>query len=155
VGVAETERSQSRRLRITTDMKKVLALALALVVSAGCNKQEGYSHSPKQFTEQDRRAIARVQRMALGKPDLLTSIAAEYTDEESPEIGPCDYEVHKIIRRDLNKIQGEYLEEIHVICVTSTKESGLLQFVWVFDTGLERIKGFTFGFDPSEFDLDE
>jgi hypothetical protein len=135
-------------------MKKVLALALALVVSAGCNRQRGYSHSPKQFTELDRRAIARVQGMALGKTELLNSIAAEYTDEKSPELTPCEYEVHKIIRRDLNQIQGEYLEEIQVICVTWTKEPDLFQFVWVFDTGLERIKGFRFGY-PSEPDPDE
>ncbi|MGA7318885.1 MAG: hypothetical protein WBW98_00125, partial [Candidatus Sulfotelmatobacter sp.] len=71
--------------------------------------------------------------MPLGRAEVLQSIAAEYTDEESPELQPCgdeDYEVRKVVRRDL-RIQGEYLEEIHVICRTATKDSSLLFFEWV------------------------
>jgi hypothetical protein len=123
----------------------------------GCNKQHSYSHSPKDFTDLDKKAIARVQRMVLGKTEVLNSIAAEYTDEESPELEPCgntDYEVSKVIRRDLKEIQGDYPEEIHVVCTTATKESSLLRFEWVFDSDLERITAFKFGFDPSDFDLD-
>ena len=55
---------------------------------------------------------------------------------------------------DLRKIQGEYLEEIHVICRTATKDSSLLFFQRFFHPDLERIREFNFGIDPSEFDLD-
>jgi hypothetical protein len=140
-------------------MKRVLPLILVILGLVACDRQgDGYLHSSKEFTELDKKAVARVRGIALGKPELLNSIAAEYTDEELPELDPCgytDYEVHKVTRRDLNKIQGHYPEEIQVFCTTSTKESGLLRFEWVFDTNLERIREFKFGFDPSEFEPDE
>jgi hypothetical protein len=94
----------------------------------------------------------------VGRSDVLQSLAAEYTDEESPELHPCsedDYEVRKIIRRDLRRVQGTYPEEIQVICRTATKDSSLLFFEWVFDADLERIREFKFGIDPSEFDLND
>jgi hypothetical protein len=99
-------------------------------------------------------AIARVERMPLGNTELLNSIADEYSDEESPELAPCDYEVRKIIRRDRSEIQGTYPEEIHVICRTSTNDFEF-RFEWVFDPHLERISEFKFGFDPSEFGPDD
>jgi len=133
-------------------MRRALPLVLVLIGSLACDSQKGYVHSPKQFTELDRKAVSRVQQMPLGKMELLNSIAAEYADEGSPELAPCDYEVSRIIRRDRHQIEGKYPEEIEVICTTSTKESGLLRFVWVFDPHLERISEFKFGFDPSEFD---
>ena len=107
---------------------RVLPLVLVIVGLVACDRPSGYSHSSKEFNELDKKAVARVQGMVLGKTELLNSIAAEYTDEESPELNPCrytDYEVSEVIRRDLNKIQGKYPSEIHVICKTSTKESGL------------------------------
>jgi hypothetical protein len=134
---------------------KSLPLALSLVFLIGCNTQEGYDHSRKDFTAFDERAIERVQQMALGRLELLSSTAAEYTDEESPEVHPCDYRVRKIIRRDWNQIEGKYPEEIEVVCTTVTDDSKLLRFSWTFDTHLERIREFKFGFDPSEFEPDE
>jgi hypothetical protein len=139
-------------------MRRTAFLVSVLLLASGCNKQRDYWHKPKEFTQLDRRAIRRVKEMPLGRAEVLQSIAAEYTDEESPELQPCgdeDYEVRKVVRRDLRKIQGEYLEEIHVICRTATKDSSLLFFERVFDPDLERIREFNFGIDPSEFDLDD
>jgi len=114
-------------------MKKLLPLLLTLSLFTSCNTQRGYSHSPKEFNSLDRKAVARVRSLFLARPEVLNSIAAEYLDEDKPELHPCmpdDYEVSKVIRRDLKEIQGEYLEEIHVICRTSTAESNTLQFEW-------------------------
>src|SRR5580700_136947 len=130
-------------------MRKALPFLMVLTSLLACDRQIGYIHSPKDFTSLDRKAIARVQQMPLGRIELLNSIAADYTDEEAPTLDACDYEVEKIVRRE---IEGKYPEEIEVICTTSSKESRLLRFVWVFDPQLERISEFRFGFDPSEFD---
>ena len=138
-------------------MRHTAWLLSVLLIASGCNRQQDYWHKPKEFTQLDRRAISRVKEMPLSRSDVLQSIAAEYTDEGSPQLQPCgneDYEVRKVIRRDLRKVQGTYREEIRVICRTATKDSSLLFFEWVFDINLERIQEFRFGIDPSEFDPD-
>lgn len=101
-----------------------------------------------------------MQQIVLGTPEVLNSIATEYSDEENPVLEPCrynDYKVSKVIRSDLHEIQGDYPEEIHVECITSTitGDTSALRFEWVFDSDLERIKAFNFGLDPSEFDGDD
>ena len=143
--------------RQLTTMKKLLPLLLAVSLLTSCNTQTGYTHAPEEFNAFDRRAVARVRSLFLAKPEVLNSIAAEYLDEDKPELHPCrpdDYEVSKVIRRDLKEIQGEYLEEIHVICRTSTAQSDTLQFEWVFDGDLSRLSEFKFGFEPDLDDLE-
>ena len=139
-------------------------LALVVLAAVGCNRQQGYHHRPKEFSEIDKHAIQRVQEMPLGQMPVMQSIASEYTDEERHELEPCsyeDYEVAKVIRRDLKEIQGRYLEQLHVICSTGTGESSF-RFDWVFDMGesesyeyLGPIREFNFGLDPSEIDKAE
>jgi uncharacterized lipoprotein NlpE involved in copper resistance len=121
---------------------KIVLLLLVCFTLLGCNRQRGYHHSGEQFNSLDRKAIERVRNMVLGKPEVLNSIAQEYIDEESPRLEPCDYEVNKIVRTDLNEVDGKYPEEIQVICTTSSKNSPNLQFEWVFDIHLERISEF-------------
>jgi hypothetical protein len=135
-------------------LRRVLVIALfsLLAFCTACNRQTGYLHGPKDFNTLDKKAVARVQNMPLGKSEVLNSIGSEYIDEESVLLDPCDYEVAKVIRRDLGKIAGDYPEEIHVICRTSFKDGPELQFRWVFDSDLSRIEGFKFGIDPSEYD---
>jgi len=125
---------------------------MVLTSLLACNRQHGYVHSAKEFTALDRKAIARVRRMPLGRIELLNSIANEYTDEASPNLGPCEYQVSKVVKSDRRKSEGEYPEEVEVICTASSSGSVLLRFVWVFDMHLERVSEFKFGFDPIEFD---
>jgi len=64
----------------TSKWRTALPLVLALSCLAACDTQSGYVHSSHEFTELDKRAVARVQGIALGQSELLNSIAAEYTD---------------------------------------------------------------------------
>jgi len=122
-------------------------MALVFLVGAlpGCNRQSGYFHSTRMFTETDRTAVTRVQASALGKPDILQSIVAEYLNENSPKVAPCSYKVSKIVRRDLKQTGGVYAEELHVICLTSASELPF-RFEWVLDQN-QHLSEFRFGYN--------
>ena len=112
---------------------------------AGCNHETGYFHSTKMFTDADRNAVSLVQGSALGKPDILKSIVAEYLHEDSPALAPCSYKVSKIVRRDLKQPDGAYPEELHVICLTSASERPF-RFEWVLDQN-QQLSEFKFGYN--------
>ncbi len=127
-----------------------MVLVLLLGTLAGCNRQTGYFHSTRMFTEDDRKAVIRVQGSSLGKPDVLKAIVAEYLNEESPAVAPCSYKVSKVVRRDLNQTDGVYAEELHVICLTSASDLPF-RFEWVLDQN-QHLSEFKFGYDPVEAD---
>ncbi len=125
-------------------------LVVLLIILAGCNQQTGYFHSTRMFTEADRNAVIRVQGSALGKPDILKSIVAEYLNEDSPVVAPCSYKVSKVVRRDLKPTGGVYAEELHVICLTSASDLPF-RFEWVLDQN-QHLSEFKSGYDPVEPD---
>jgi hypothetical protein len=131
-------------------MKRAMVLVFLISTLAGCNQQTGYFHSTRMFTEVDRNAVTRVQGSALGKPDVLHSIIAEYLNEESPAVTPCSYKVSKVVRRDLKPTDGAYAEELHVICLTSASDLPF-RFEWVLDQN-QHLSEFKFGYDPVEAD---
>jgi hypothetical protein len=131
-------------------MKRAMVLVFLISTLAGCNQQTGYFHSTRMFTEVDRNAIIRVQGSALGKPDILNSIVAEYLNEDSPAVAPCSYKVSKVVRRDLQQTDGVYAEELHVICLTSASDLPF-RFEWVVDQN-QHLSEFKFGYDPVEPD---
>jgi hypothetical protein len=121
-------------------------MLLLICALTGCNRQIGYFHSTRMFTDVDRNALTLVQRSALGKPEILKSIVAEYLKEDSPAVGPCSYKVSKVVRRDLKLTDGAYAEELHVICLTSASELPF-RFEWVLDQN-QHLSEFKFGYDP-------
>jgi hypothetical protein len=127
-------------------MKRTLLLTLLISTLAGCsrNHQTGYFHSPDMLTEADRKAVLRVQGLALGKPEIRRSIIAEYLNADPTEVTPCKYKVSKVIRRDLAKTDGVYPEEMHVICMV-TAEDSLFRFEWVIDQN-QFLSDFKFGY---------
>lgn len=102
------------------------------------------------FTEADQAAVVRVQGSALGKPDILKAIVAEYLNEGSPAVAPCSYKVSKVVRRDFKPTDGVYAEELHVICLTSSGDIPF-RFEWVLDQN-QHLSDFKFGYDPVEPD---
>ena len=63
----------------------------------------------------------------------------------------------KVIRRDLGKVGGTYLEEIHVICTalaTDPVDPTMLRFEWILNSEFT-LQGFKFGVDPIEYPPDE
>jgi hypothetical protein len=115
---------------------------------SGCNHQAGYFHSPDMLTDVDRKAVTRVQGLALGKPEIRQSVLAEYLNEKSPELTPCKYKVSKVVRRDLPQTDGIYPEELHVICMTKSEDS-LFRFEWVLDQN-RLLSDFKFGYAPEQ-----
>jgi hypothetical protein len=126
-------------------MKRAMVLVFFVSALAGCNHETGYFHSTKMFTDADRNAVSLVQGSALGKPDILKSIVAEYLHEDSPALAPCSYKVSKIVRRDLKQPDGAYPEELHVICLTSASELPF-RFEWVLDQN-QQLSEFKFGYN--------
>jgi hypothetical protein len=126
-------------------MKRAMALVFLITTLAGCNRQTGYFHSTRMFTEVDRNAVNLVRGSALGKPDILKSIVAEYLKEDSPAVAPCSYKVSKVVRRDLKPTDGAYAEELHVICLTSASELPF-RFEWVLDQN-QHLSEFKFGYN--------
>ena len=126
-------------------MKRVIVLVFLICALTGCNRETGYFHSTRMFTDADRNAVTLVQRSALGKPEILKSIVAEYLHEDSPAVGPCSYKVSKVVRRDLKQPDGAYAEEFHVICLTSASELPF-RFEWVLDQN-QQLSEFKFGYN--------
>jgi hypothetical protein len=129
----------------SADMNRAIVLVFLISSLTGCNRQTGYFHSTRMFTEVDRNAVTLVQGSALGKPEILKSIVAEYLKEDSPAVAPCSYKVSKVVRRDLKPADGTYAEELHVICLTSASELPF-RFEWVLDQN-QHLSEFKFGYD--------
>jgi len=127
-----------------------MVLVFLLGSLAGCNRQTGYFHSARMFTEKDRNAVLRVQGSAVGKQGIINSIVAEYLKDDSPEVAPCTYKVSKVVRRDYKQTDGAYPEELHVICLTSASDIPF-RFEWVVDQN-RHLSDFKFGYDPVEPD---
>jgi hypothetical protein len=127
-------------------MKRAITLAFLISTLAGCNRQTGYFHSAKMFTEADRAALMQVQGSAMGKTEILNSIVAEYLNENLTPPEPCNYKVSKVVRRDLAPTDGLYPEELHVICLTTANDIAF-RFEWVLDQN-QFMSDFKFGYDP-------
>ena len=130
----------------SANMKRALVLAFLISTLAGCNQQTGYFHSAKMFTQVDRNAVIRVRGSALGMPEILNSIVAEYLNENLTPVKPCSYKVSKVVRRDLKHSDGVYPEELHVICLTTANDIAF-RFEWVLDQN-QYLSDFKFGYDP-------
>jgi hypothetical protein len=127
-------------------------VTLACLLTVACSRQDGYMHSPKELTAEDRRQIGIVQGSPLGKPALMREVVDGMVTGDEP-LDACRYWVSKVIdRRGIKDKKELYPFHYRVTCFTNAgDDSGELEYVWDVDNSEFGVTSFRWGFTP---DLD-